>query len=177
MLCLLLDHGLRVGEVAGLAVSNLDVEAGLMSFYRPKVDIEQIHRLTADTLEAARAYLGQDALPAGPLLRRNRRGGGLGKARVQNPAVGGILPRQKPGSWLLPMTDRGITGQVRRLGERIGIDGLSAHDLRHFWATQAARNGTPLDRLQDAGGWASPKMPLRYVERTRIANEGVRLGD
>ncbi|MBC8492724.1 MAG: site-specific integrase, partial [Chloroflexi bacterium] len=52
----------------------------------------------------------------------------------------------------------------------------SAHDCRHYWATQAARSGTPIDRLQDAGGWSSPAMPLRYVEAAKIANEGVRLG-
>ena len=27
----------------------------------------------------------------------------------------------------------------------------------------------------EAGGWASPAMPMRYVEAARIANEGVRL--
>ncbi len=31
------------------------------------------------------------------------------------------------------------------------------------------------DRLQDAGGWNSPAMPLRYVEKAKIANQGVRL--
>jgi hypothetical protein len=40
----------------------------------------------------------------------------------------------------------------------------------------AARNGTPIDRLQEAGGWASPAMPLRYIEAAAIANEGVKLG-
>ena len=30
-------------------------------------------------------------------------------------------------------------------------------------------------RAQDAGGWSSPAMPLRYVEAAKIANEGVRL--
>ena len=67
--------------------------------------------------------------------------------------------------------------------------GLSAHDLRHYWATRAARSGTPLDRLQDAGGWASPatpalrraqrgaSVPLRYVESAKIANQGVLLGE
>ena len=58
----------------------------------------------------------------------------------------------------------------------MGLDGLSAHDLRHYWATRAAHNGTPLDELQDAGGWASPAMLLRYVEVAKIANEGVCLG-
>ena len=52
-----------------------------------------------------------------------------------------------------------------------------ATDAEGNWATRAARSGTPLDRLQDAGGWASPAMPLRYVEEAAIANQGVLLGD
>jgi hypothetical protein len=30
-------------------------------------------------------------------------------------------------------------------------------------------------RLQDASGWSSPAMPLRFVEAAKIANEGVRV--
>jgi hypothetical protein len=85
---------------------------------------------------------------------------------------------------------------VHDLGAAVGLVGLSAHDLRHYWATRAARSGTPLDRLQDAGGWASPAtpaypaspgtaaptgagagVPLRYVESAKIANQGVLLGE
>ena len=73
------------------------------------------------------------------------------------------------------MTDRALTGRVKVLGEIVGLQGLSAHDCRHYWAIQAARAGTPVDRLQDAGGWNSPAMPLRYVEAAKIANQGVRL--
>ncbi len=79
------------------------------------------------------------------------------------------------------MSERTITALVRWFENAIGVEGLSAHDLRHAWATRAARNGTPLDRLQDAGGWSLPKlnavepMPLRYVEAARVANEGVRV--
>jgi hypothetical protein len=32
-----------------------------------------------------------------------------------------------------------------------------------------------IDGLQDAGGWSSPAMPLRYVEAAKVANEGVRV--
>ena len=71
----------------------------------------------------------------------------------------------------------GAHGRVHDLGAAVGLVGLSAHDLRHYWATRAARSGTPLDRLQDAGGWASPAMPLRYVETAKIANQGVLLGE
>ena len=44
-----------------------------------------------------------------------------------------------------------------------------------YLATQAARNGIAVDRLQGAGGWNSPAMPLRYVESAKIANDGVKL--
>lgn len=156
LFCLLLDHGLRVGELAGLQVTAIDLAAGKLRFYRPKVGKEQTHTLTAGTLRAARAYLDQDALAAGPLFRASRKDGTL----------------DAPG-----LTARAINERVRVLGEAVGIEGLSPHDCRHFWATQAAKHGTPLDRLQDAGGWASVSMPLRYVEQARISNSGVQLGN
>ena len=60
------------------------------------------------------------------------------------------------------------------MGAALGIDGLSAHDLRHYWATTAAAKTDPFS-LQQAGGWSSLAMPRRYVEDAKIANEGVRL--
>ena len=155
LICLLFDHGLRVGEVAGLTVGDIDLKAGELRFYRPKVNVEQTHELTPDTLKAARAYLNRDALATGSLMRGSRKDGRLHEAG---------------------MATRNLTERVRVLGERVGIEGLSAHDGRHTWATLAARNKTPIDRLQDAGGWSSPAMPLRYVEAAAIANEGVKLG-
>ena len=156
LLCLLLDHGLRVGEAARLAVTDFDLQAGVLRFFRPKVTKTQVHRLTQAALQAARAYFAQDAPSAGAVFRSSLRGGGLGD--------GG-------------MRERAINRRVGVLGARVGLDGLSPHDCRHFWATQAARNGTQIDRLQDAGGWASPYMPLRYVEAAKVANDGVKLGD
>jgi hypothetical protein len=61
---------------------------------------------------------------------------------------------------------------VELLGRHAGIEGLSAHDARHYWATFEARNHTPIDRLKQAGGWKSGAMPLRYIEDAEIANEG-----
>lgn len=71
---------------------------------------------------------------------------------------------------------RAITVPVRYLGKKLlRLENLSAHDCRHFWAIDAARNGTDAFRLQEAGGWSSLVMPRRYVEAAEIANEGVRL--
>jgi len=130
LMCLLLDHGLRVGEVAILTVEGFDTEAGTFTFYRPKVDKTQTHRMTADTLRAALAYLRQDAPTEGPLLRGSRKSGRLEGA----------------------MSVRAINARVGELGRAIGLDDLSPHDARHFWATQAIRSGTVIKSLQDAGG-------------------------
>jgi len=138
-MCLLLDHGLRVGEVAALVPGDFDLTRGTLTFYREKVDKTQTHRLTADTLRAARAYI--HVYTEGSLF--------------------GV--------------DRTIRSRVKHLGEAVGIVGLSPHDCRHYWATAAMASGTDIKSLQDAGGWSSPAMPLRYAESAEIANEGVKL--
>lgn len=150
---LLLDHGLRLGELAGLTVEALDLDQGLMTFYRPKVDKVQTHRLTAATLTAARRYLANRpaGAPAGLWVASDRRGR--------------LLAR--------PMSARAISKRVGLLGLDVGAPGLSPHDCRHYWATSAAGAGTGVFSLRDAGGWSSPAMPARYVEAAAIANEGV----
>lgn len=153
LMCLLLDHGLRVSEAEILTVDNFDLKRGELRFYRPKVDKTQTHKLTADTLRALQRYMVADAPAIGRILHGSRRGGRL---------TGG-------------MSKRAITARVKALGEEIGVFGLSAHDCRHFWATDAARNRTDAFVLQEAGGWSSLAMPRRYVEAAKIANEGVKL--
>jgi integrase len=155
LMALLLDHGLRVGELAALVVEEIDLTAGLLRFYRPKVGKEQIHRLTPDALHALQAYAAFGDLPAaGPLMRRSLKDGSLSQAG---------------------MSERALTQRVCVLGEQLGIAGLSAHDCRHYWATAAARHGTDPFSLQEAGGWSSLAMPRRYVEDNRVANDKVKL--
>jgi integrase len=57
LMCILLDHGLRVGEIAILKRNAIALRSRLLTFYRPKVDEPQTDRMTDDTLVAARAYL------------------------------------------------------------------------------------------------------------------------
>lgn len=152
LMALLLDHGLRDGEICGLTVDCFDVAAGVMRFYRPKVSLEQMHRLSRDTRAALDAWIVAGDCPAsGPLLRASRKSGQLGAAGL---SVGGVARR------------------VRTLGERVGVMGLSPHDCRHYWATKWAGRVSAM-RLQEAGGWASMATVRRYVERAAIANEGM----
>jgi hypothetical protein len=78
---------------------------------------------------------------------------------------------------MLHAPNRAITKRVEYLGRRVGVEGLSAHDGWHSWATRAAREKTDAFALQEAGGWNSLAIPRHYVESARITNEGVKLGE
>jgi integrase len=153
LMCLLLDHGLRCGEVADLVPANVSLSEGLLVFWREKVKKVQQHKLTGETLLALLRYY-EVAQPADRLLLGSRKG-------HDGAHLEGTMSR------------RAITKRVGALGRRLGITGLSAHDCRHAWVEAAIRGKTNLKALQDAGGWTSPAMPLRYAASAEIANEGV----
>ncbi|UZR30620.1 tyrosine-type recombinase/integrase [Methylococcus mesophilus] len=47
--------------------------------------------------------------------------------------------------------------------ERCGIEDFRWHDLRHTWASWHVQRGTPLNVLQELGGWESVEMVRRYA--------------
>ena len=149
LMCLLLDHALRVGEVADLNVGSINLSSGQLIFYRHKVGKTQTHDLSPDTYQAARLYLA-DCEPD------------------QVPLFVGICSKDR-------ISTSSLNERVTQLGKAIGITGLSPHDCRHFYATDAIKNGTDIKSLQDAGGWDNPIMPLRYAESAKVANAGVKL--
>lgn len=46
---------------------------------------------------------------------------------------------------------------------RSGLGDFRWHDLRHTWASWHVQSGTPLNVLQELGGWESPEMVRRYA--------------
>ena len=169
-MCLLLDHGLRCGEVALLKVSDFNLADGSMTFYRPKVDKDQTHTLTPDTRRVLKAWIESGDCPLqadAPILRGSTKGGKLNQVIA--------VKRGEKIVYKGGMTERAITKRVAYLGKQNHVSGLSAHDCRHYWATRASRKGTDPFALQEAGGWNSLAMPRRYVEAAKIANAGVKL--
>jgi integrase len=148
IMCLLIDHSLRVSEVAALDISSINLQRSELTIYRQKTNTIQVHSLSPDTYKAALAYLA-DCPASGPLFV-------------------GICSKDRIGT-------RSINERVGQLGDALGIKGLSPHDCRHFFATDALRNGTDIKSLQDAGGWNSPAMPLRYAKSAKVANAGLKM--
>lgn len=51
----------------------------------------------------------------------------------------------------------------RNAVKNAGIEDFRWHDLRHTWASWHIQNGTPLNVLQELGGWESIEMVRRYA--------------
>lgn len=152
MICLFLDLGLRASEVAALQVEDFS-ETGYVTVYRQKTD--SIDKMALNphiwqSLVAYRPYLRN----SGILLRGSRKNGKLTDQI---------------------MSVRALGARIKILGRDIlGIWELSPHDLRHTWATRAAKESNPFV-LRDAGGWTNMQTPSRYVERAQVVNEGIQL--
>lgn len=149
LMCLLIEHGMRVSEVVDLQVSDFDLSAGKIRFYRRKIDEQHTHEFTKASGKAIREYFKYDAPAMGALLLGSTKSGKLtGK----------------------PMSIRAIQKRVKALGEAIGIDGLSPHDLRHYGADRLAEKGKSTKEIMDWGGWTSPAMAIRYQKAAEVKN-------
>ncbi len=152
LICLFLDLGLRASEVAGLTIEDL-AESGYIRVYRPKTDTTDRMVISADIMAALSDYQ-RFMRNAGTLLRGSRKNGKLTDQ---------------------VMSVRAISARIKILARDIlGIWELSPHDLRHTWATRAAKDSNPFV-LRDAGGWTNMQTPSRYVERAKVVNEGIQL--
>jgi len=152
LVCLLLDLGIRASEVAGLKVEDF-AEPG----FKPSTVYHGVTwglmELSRDIVQAMAGYKPY-LRPQGALLRGSR------KNKKLTDDV---------------MSVRAVGSRIKTLGRDIlGIWELSPHDLRHTWATHAAKKSNPFV-LRDAGGWTNMQTPGRYVERSKVVNEGIQL--
>jgi len=158
LMCLLLDHGLRVSEVAGLSVENIDRDAKMMTFYRQKTGRVSKHILRGRAWQLMVEYLDKDRRAAtGPLLLASNKSGAVLASSA--------------------MSTRAIHERVKQLGRAVGVENLSPHDCRHYGATKAGHDPkVSLAALMAWGDWSSPTSAARYIERGQADNDGVSLG-
>jgi integrase/recombinase XerD len=132
MIELLYSTGLRVSELTGLRVSDLDARMGCLRCVG-KGDKERLVPVGRQALAAVQRYL-DDARPA---LLRARRGGAQPEARLFLNRFGGKLSRIAV--WRI----------LCQYGQRAGIrTQLSPHKLRHSFATHLLERGADLRSVQ-----------------------------
>jgi len=148
--------GLRISELVGLSLGDLDLDGGSLRAFG-KGSRERVVPLVGMAQEAMRAWLAPAGRGAVEPERWARRGDA--EAVFLN-ARGGRLGRQ--GAW----------GIVRRYGERVGLgDKLSPHVLRHSCATHLLDHGADIRVVQELLGHASISTTQVY---TRVSAERLR---
>lgn len=140
MLEVLYGTGLRVSELVGLSLGDLDLDASLLRAFG-KGSKERIVPIGGHATRSLVAWLGEGGRPELVPERWRRRGDA---EAVFLGARGGRLTRQ--GAWDV----------LRRHGERVGLAGrLSPHVLRHSCATHMLDRGADIRAVQELLGHAS----------------------
>ena len=148
--------GIRISELVGLSLGDVDVAGGVVRAYG-KGSKERLVPLAGLAVDAMEAWLEPSGRPALAPARWARRGDA--EAVLLN-ARGGRLTRQ--GAWLVV---KGYAGRVG-LGERV-----TPHVLRHSCATHMLDHGADIRVVQELLGHASLSTTQVYtlVSSERLA--------
>jgi site-specific recombinase XerD len=148
LLMLLYSAGLRVGEVVRLTPSELDLERGLVRVRQGKGRKDRYTLLAERAAEAVRQYL------------------------FAYPTDRWLFPGARPGRHL---TTRSVQRVVKKAAISAGIEkNVTAHTLRHSFATHLLEGGTNLRIIQDLLGHQSARTTQIYTHVSRSTLESVR---
>jgi integrase/recombinase XerD len=144
--------GLRVSELTGLDLKDLDLEAGFIRVLG-KGGKERLVPIAGQAVEAMSDYLQHGR----PYLRAKK-----------------ATTRQDPNAVFLNMrggrfTRQAVFGIVRDYGAKVGLQ-LHPHTLRHSFATHMLQGGAELRALQEMLGHAdiSTTQVYTHVDRTHV---------
>ena len=140
MVMVLLDSGLRIGELIGLKMGDLHMDEGFLKVMG-KGRKERIVPIGNSAQKALQRYL----------FRYRPEPAHLGIENVFLSISG------------MPLTDNSVKLTFARLSKRSGVKRLHAHLCRHTFATMFLMNGGDVFTLQQILGHSTLEMVRRYV--------------
>ncbi len=147
--------GLRVSELVGLEIGDVDLEQGFVRVMG-KGGKERMVPISGLAASSFAAYLSAGR----PLLRLKGSLGAVDSRAVFLNARGGRISRQS------------IFTAVKKYGRRVGLE-LHPHTLRHSFATHMLEGGADLRALQEMLGHSdlSTTQIYTHVDRTHLREE------
>ncbi len=152
IVCMMLDSGLRRGEVLNLPVSKVDTEAGVARVLGMKNKREREVPLSEPTYEALRAYL-----------------------QIRSATDAEELFVTEKGT---PLSKNGLQSFMYRLKKQAGIPELRCHLLRHTFANHYINGGGGLRKLSKILGHSNVKTTADFYtdpELQELQNEHARV--
>lgn len=141
---MLLDTGVRRGELVAIDVDHLDLRLQEVTLYRTKGGRPRIVPFGGRTTLALRRYL---------------------RIRERHPAAASsalFVAARAPQSGSWRMTGGGIGEMLTRRCTAAGLPNIHAHQFRHTWADDLLSNGANEGDVERLAGWQSPLMVRRY---------------
>lgn len=137
LLRMLMDTGVRVSELCGLDLDDLDLDQRQALVHGKGGKVRMVYP-SARTIQALDRYIR---------LRGSHRWAHTGR----------LFLTQRG-----PMSPDGARERVRLRGEQAGIEGLHPHAFRHLFAHDYLMEGGQERDLMRLAGWTSPEMLQRY---------------
>jgi site-specific recombinase XerD len=141
---LMLDTGVRRGELVAIDVEHLDMRQQEVALYRTKGGRPRVVPFGGRTTLALRRYLRvRDAHPA-----------------AGSPALFVVARAPASGSWR--MTGDAVWRMLKRRCAAAGLGPIHPHQFRHTWADDLLSHGANEGDVERLAGWQSPLMVRRY---------------
>ena len=141
------DTGMRVSELCDITIDDVDFDDCLITLRQTKNGRIRVVPFGPSTARRMDRWV------------RNR----TSRSPFFFTHVGGRTPGAR-------MMRSGVLQMVKPVFERLGMPGISPHDLRHTFATHFMEHpDARVDDLQTIAGWSDIKMAQRYTKQRREA--------
>lgn len=155
LFCILLDHGLRISDAINLTMDNIDMDSHMMTVHTKKTGVTLNLAMTDDVYNAFCEYFAM---------------------YIPSSETGSVWTGvNKHGSAQGTWGKHSAQMEITKVAGAMGIENLSAHDLRHCWTDRAIDGGSDLVAVQQSGGWKSLQMVSRYATKKAVTNSGITL--